>query len=91
MADNVRAMIRMAADRNIPVVLIGVPRPAVFLSSLEVYAEIAESTGVVYIEDLIPDVLGDNSLKSDTAHPNRDGYRKIAEEIYTVLQDTGAV
>ena len=91
MGANVREMIRLAKDRNIPVVMLGVPRPAIFLSSLEIYQEIAESTGVLFIEDLIPDVLSDNSLKSDTVHPNKDGYQKIAEDIFSVLQDSGAV
>lgn len=91
MGANVRAMIQLAKDRNIPVVMLGVPQPAIFLSSAVIYREIADSTGVVFIEDVIADVLGDNSLKSDPAHPNNYGYQRIAEEIYTVLQDAGAV
>ena len=55
------------------------------------YKKVADSTGIVFIEDLIPDVLGDNSLKSDTVHPNKDGYRVMAEKIYSVLQGAGAL
>jgi acyl-CoA thioesterase I len=91
MGINLRAMIQLARDRNIPVVLLGVPQPAIFMSSAEIYREVADSTGVVFIEDIIADVLGDSSLKSDPAHPNNQGYERIAEEIYTVLQDLGAV
>lgn len=91
MGANVRAMIRLAGERNIPVVLLGVPQPGIFLSSAEIYREIADSTGTVFIEDIISEVLGDGSLKSDPAHPNKLGYQKIAEEIYSVLQDAGAV
>jgi acyl-CoA thioesterase-1 len=91
MGANVRAMLQLARDRNIPVVMLGVPQPAIFLSSAKIYREIADSTGTLLIEDIIADVLGDNSLKSDPAHPNGQGYRQIAEEIYTVLQDAGAV
>jgi len=91
MESNIRRMIQMAQAKNIGVVLLGVPRPGLFLSSLEVYKEIADSTGVVYVEDLIPDVLGDASLKSDTVHPNKDGYRVIAEQLFTVLQEAGAI
>ena len=91
MEANVRGMIRLAQDQNIPVVLLGVPRPGLFLASAEVYKNIAASTGVVFIEDLIPDILSDKALKSDTAHPNKEGYRMMAEAIYKVLQDAGAL
>jgi len=91
MGTNVREMIRLAADRNIPIILLGVPRPGLFLSSAKIYNEIADTTDVVYIEDIVPDVLGDKSLKSDIAHPNGDGYKKIAEAVYLVLRESGAI
>jgi lysophospholipase L1-like esterase len=71
--------------------MLGVPKPGLFLSSLEVYEKIAESTDIVFIEDLIPEVLGDNALKSDTVHPNKQGYRVMAETINSVLTDSGAL
>jgi acyl-CoA thioesterase-1 len=91
MGENLRAMIALAQERNIPVVLLGVPQPSIFLSSAEIYREIAESTGVVFIEDIIADVLGDKALKSDTVHPNGAGYRRIAEQVYSTLSDAGAI
>ena len=91
MESNLRNMIQLAKDKNIPVVLLGVPNPGLFLSSFEVYKKIADSTEVIYIEDLIPEVLGDKSLKSDTVHPNKDGYRVMAESIYLVLKESGAL
>lgn len=91
MESNVRAMIKLAQDKNIPVIMLGVPKPGLFLSSFEVYEQIANSTGVIFIEDLIPEVLGDNSLKSDTVHPNKAGYKVMAETIYSVLKESGAL
>ena len=91
MGTNLRRMIDLATSRGIPVVLLGVPRPGIFLSTAEIYDEIAEATGVVYIDDLMADVLGDSSLKSDTVHPNKDGYRRIAEAIHEVLVEHGAI
>ena len=91
MEANLRQMIQLAKSQNIPVVLLGVPKPGLFLSSAEIYKEIAESTGVVFIEGLIADVLGDKSLKSDTVHPNNEGYRTIAESIYSQMQSAGAI
>lgn len=91
METNVRAMIQLAKDKNIPVVLLGVPKPGLFLSTAEVYKSIAESTNVVFIENLVLDVLKDKTLKSDTVHPNKDGYRVMADTINSVLQESGAL
>jgi lysophospholipase L1-like esterase len=91
LANNLTEMIRIATDRNIPVVLLGVPRFGVFLSTADVYSNVATSMGVVFIEDVITDVLGDRTLKSDSIHPNGNGYQIIAESIFSVLQDTGAL
>ena len=91
MAKNLRKMIQIAVQDKIPVILLGVPKPGIFLSSLPIYREIADSTSVLYIDDLIPDVLGDKKLKSDVVHPNKEGYRKIAEAIYIILKDSGAI
>lgn len=91
MEANVRGMIQLAKENNIPVVMMGVPKPGLFLSSFEVYKKIADSTGVIFLEDIIPEVLGDNALKSDTVHPNKDGYRLMAEAVYARLKESGAL
>ena len=91
MESNIRQMIQLAKDNNIPVVLIGVPKPGLFLSSSKVYKDIADSMDVVFIEDMLPEILADASLKSDAVHPNKDGYRVIAETVHTVLKDSGAL
>lgn len=91
MESNIRGMIQLARDKNIPVIMLGVPKPGLFLSSFETYKKIADSTEIVFIEDLVPDVLADKSLKSDTVHPNKDGYRLMAETIYSVLKESGAL
>ena len=90
MAANIYSMIHLASEKNIPVVLLGVPKPGLFLSSADVYRKIAESTDVLYIDDLIPDILSKQSLKSDAVHPNAAGYRAIAENINEKLADAGA-
>ena len=91
MENNLRNMISLAQNRNIPVIFLGVPKPGLFLSSHSVYKEIADSTDVIFVEDLVPEILADASLKSDPVHPNKDGYRVMAEKIYSVLQQTGAM
>ena len=88
---NIRGMIQLSLDRDIPVILLGVPKPGIFLSSFDVYKKIANSMNIIFIEDLISDVLGDKSLKSDSIHPNKKGYNVMAEEIYSLLLDKGAI
>lgn len=91
MESNIRQMIQLAKDKNIPVVLLGVPKPGLFLSSFEIYKTIADSTDIIFIEDLIPEILGNKSMKSDTVYPNKKGYRVMAETIYATLQKAGAL
>ena len=91
MESNIRGMIQLSLDRDIPVILLGVPKPGIFLSSFDVYKKIANSMNIIFIEDLISDVLGKKSLKSDSIHPNKKGYNVMAEEIYSLLLDKGAI
>ena len=91
MEDNLRGMARLALERAIPVVLLGVPNRGLFLASYEAYARIAEDMNLVFIADLIPEILGDSDLKSDAIHPNAKGYRMMAETIHAALQKSGAL
>ena len=91
MESNIRSMIQLSLDRGIPVILLGVPKPGLFLSSFDIYEKIATSMGIIFIEDLIPEILGDKLLKSDSIHPNKEGYYFMAEEIYKILMDNGAI
>lgn len=89
--DNLKAMISMAQQRGIQVLLLGVPSPGIFLSGNEVYENVARDTGVELIPDLIADVLSKPALKSDTVHPNEAGYTEIAGTIAGELKKLGAI
>lgn len=92
MEANLEAMIRLAREQGIPVVLLGVPRPAIFgLESAEQYYNVASRTGSPLEDHIIPKVLSDNALKSDQIHPNATGYRLMAEAVFTLLQKAGAL
>ncbi len=91
-ATNLRAMVRMAKDEGIDVVLIGVPRFGVFLGqSAGLYAEIADDFDIPYDGDILPGILIKASLKSDAIHPNAQGYRKLAKGIAALLKKSGAI
>ena len=91
LANNLRAMIDEAISRNINVVLIGVPKPGLFLESLDIYDQIAAEYNLPLEREIVPKVLADNALKSDLIHPNARGYSMIADSIYFLLQKNGAI
>lgn len=90
-AANVRAMIRLAKDKGVEVLLIGTPEPGITVTPPEFYGEIAKSFGIPYEGDVLGKVLKDSSLKADQVHPNARGYRVIAEKIASLLREAGAI
>lgn len=92
MQANLETMIQLARERGIQVVLLGVPRPALFgLESAEPYYAVADSIGVPLEDAIIPEVLSDTGLKSDQIHPNAEGYRLIAAALHRLLREEGAL
>ena len=89
--NNVRAMVKLARDRGIGVVLIGTPEPGLMLNPPGFYSAIAREFRVPYEAAVIRDVLKDENLKSDPIHPNARGYRVIAERLAAALKEGGAI
>ncbi len=90
-AQNVRAMIRLAKDRGIEVLLIGTPEIGFTLTPPEFYAEIANQFGIPYEGDVLTKILRNGELKSDQIHPNAQGYRLMAERVADLLKKSGAI
>lgn len=88
--NNLTEMINLIRASGAQVVLLGVPKPGLFLSPAEFYDRVAEDARVVYVRDVIATVLSDGDLKSDTAHPNAAGYEEIARTVYRTLVEAGA-
>ncbi|WP_425557236.1 arylesterase [Corallincola platygyrae] len=88
---NLAAMIEHAQLSGIPVVLIGVPEKNLFSSSAPFYRELAEEYDLVFDGELMAELQRSPSLKSDYVHFNKAGYRELAESIYQLLQDNGAL
>lgn len=90
-AANLRAMIRLAQERGVAVVIISVPSPGIALSPPPFYRETAEEMNIPFDENALAMMLSDRSLKSDYIHPNAAGYRRLAESIAALLKKSGAV
>jgi lysophospholipase L1-like esterase len=88
---NIRQMILLAENKNIPVILLGVPKPGLFLNDADLYNNIADNTKVTFIPNLIAKILSDASMKSDPVHPNNIGYSKMASALTSTLRENGAL
>jgi len=88
---NLRAMVKLARDKGIAIVVVGVPEPGLLVSTAAFYADIAEEFRLPYEGGILSTVLRDNALKSDLLHPNAEGYRKIAEALAQLLKEAGAI
>jgi len=89
-ADNLRAMVRMARERGVSVVLIGVPSFSLTMDPPPFYGEIAGEFGIPYDGKSLPRILGTGSLKADYIHPNAEGYRQLAMALTRLLHKSGA-
>ncbi|MDD2733020.1 MAG: arylesterase [Desulfuromonadaceae bacterium] len=90
-ADNLRAMIRMARERNISVMLVSVPSLGLSLKPPPLYGELANEFKIPVERKALPHILGKNSLKSDYIHPNAAGYRMLAEALANQIKKSGAL
>ncbi|RBW45044.1 arylesterase [Psychromonas sp. B3M02] len=91
MQDNLAQMIEMAQDRGIEVVLLSVPEASIFLPDIEQYQTLAKEYQIPLGNDIMRDVLKKPALHSDTVHPNAQGYRLIAQGVYDLLTEYGAL
>ena len=88
---NVRAMVKLARDSGVAVVLVSTPKPGLGISVPPFYAGIAKEFGIPIENDSMKKVLSTGSLKSDLIHPNAKGYARIAEDIAKLIRASGAV
>jgi len=87
--ENIKKMIELAREKNIHVVLVGVPTMEVLtLSTAQIYYEIADELNVPLDDSSLEDILGDNYLKIDQIHPNEEGYKILANSLANLITNT---
>jgi lysophospholipase L1-like esterase len=90
-ADNLRAMIRMAKERGVSVLLVAVPFPDLSLKPPALYGEVAKEFTIPIESKTLPRILGKSALKSDHIHPNAAGYQMLAAALADLLKKSGAL
>lgn len=88
---NLSMMIKLAQQKGIQVVLIGVPQKRLFSDSAPLYLELAKQYDIAFDEDTLASLLKSSKYKSDSVHLNTDGYRILAESIHDLLKKHGAI
>lgn len=88
---NLQAMIDEVKSSGAQVVLIAVPKLGLGLAAEPLYMEVAATNGVPIQKNVLKEVLSEPSLKSDPIHPNAAGYELLANSLYQLLADNGAL
>lgn len=90
-ADNLRAMLRIAGEHGVPVLLVAVPSPDLMLKPPALYEELSSEFHIPVERKALSHILGKGGLKSDHIHPNAAGYRLLAEALAKLLKKSGAL
>lgn len=87
--ENLAKMIKIAQQRGIHVVLVGVPTVDILrFDTAQIYRELAQELSVPLEDQVLVDILSDDALKIDTIHPNADGYELMSNALAKIVSDT---
>lgn len=84
---NLKSMITLAQKRGIRVILVGVPNwnQQLRIYTDPLYTQLADEMDVGYEKNILTQIQNDFTLKSDSVHPNEEGYKKMAQAIAQVI------
>jgi lysophospholipase L1-like esterase len=91
LSQNLAQMVTQIRSHGAEVMLLSVPKPGVFLKPAPLYSQLAAELQLPVANEIIADVESETSLKSDAIHPNAEGYRLIAERVFELLSESGAL
>ena len=83
--DNLSEMITLIRKSGADVILVGVPQFGLFVDTHPDYLRLAEHMRIPFEVKIVAEILTERELKSDTVHPNAEGYRRMAAAIHEVL------
>jgi acyl-CoA thioesterase-1 len=83
---NLRAIVRKIQDRGAMVVLLGFRFPSLNANYEEMYERVAGEERCLLVDRSLKGILTNPKLRSDSIHPNAQGYALMAERIAPPLQ-----
>lgn len=87
--ENIAKMIQLAKQKNIHVILVGVPKFEILtLSTAEFYYELSKEFNVPLEDTVLEQVLDNPEFKLDKVHPNEAGYRMLANKLASIVANT---
>jgi len=89
--NNLNQMIALIQGTGAEVVLIGVPNFSLMLNIPDFYSELAFKYNIPVELEILPKLERNPKMKSDPIHPNTNGYKLMAEKIYSLLKKAGAL
>ena len=78
---NLDEMINIIKSSGSQVLLVGVPKPSLLLSTLPLYDNVAKKHGIIADLESLTDLLGQRDMKSDRVHLNAQGYQALASAL----------
>lgn len=84
---NLRQIIETVQASGAVVILLGLDGFLLASDLGDGYKKLARETGSVYVSDILAGILTNSRLKSDQIHPNAEGYRMIADRIYSKARE----
>ncbi len=82
---NLKAIVEKCIEQGSVVVLLGVRGGLIVDEREEIYREVSDEYGAVYVEDVLDGIFLKPELMSDGIHPNDAGYAIIAERLYKIF------
>lgn len=85
---NLNQMVKMAKDKGIYVLLVGVPSFDILTFNVpSFYYEVAKENSIEIEDKSLKKIMDGENLKSDQVHPNEQGYDLMAKNIARLLSE----
>jgi acyl-CoA thioesterase I len=82
---NIEQMIVEAQKQQAAVLLVGIQSGVLGDAYRKEFNTLAKTYKTLYVPDILDGLIGDSRFMSDAVHPNKEGYGRIAERVYTEI------
>jgi acyl-CoA thioesterase-1 len=79
---NINQIVDKITSRGAMVAIVDISPGVVLTEYRQAFAKIAREKSVIFLPNVLYAIMTDPRLKSDYLHPNREGYKLIAQRIY---------